>query len=143
MIVAVLAFVIFAPFPATASAGDAAPPDSLGRIPRPGTALLLGLVPGLGQVYNGAWIKALLVMAAEGYYVAQFLQASTDYDEFALSSPGAANPFLALRNGSAWRALLVYILGMLDAYVDAHLSTFPQDNSDPVATSSAPNGDQP
>ncbi|MEE9162589.1 MAG: hypothetical protein V3U35_06410 [Candidatus Neomarinimicrobiota bacterium] len=139
-----LALILVATHPLTGSAGGAAPPDSLGRPPQPGTALLLGLVPGLGQVYNGAWLKALVVIAAEAYYVDQFLQASGDYDAYARDFPeSGANPHLDLRNGSAWRALLVYILGMLDAYVDAHLSTFPQDISDPEPTMSAPNGEHP
>ncbi len=111
--------------------------DSTQRFPDPQTALLLGLIPGGGQIYNGAWLKAVLVIAAEAYYVDAFQRAAKSYTEFSILNPDSENPHLDARNGSAWAALLVYILGMLDAYVDAHLSTFPADTG---KSSPAPEG---
>jgi len=40
-------------------------PDTSRHVPDPRTALLLGLIPGGGQLYNGKWLKALIVMAVE------------------------------------------------------------------------------
>ena len=125
-------------------ATDEALPDSTGAIAQPRTALLLGLIPGGGQVYNRAWIKALIVVAAECYYVYQF-QVSRDrlHDLDDLSSP-LRGRYLEKRNKYAWWVALVYLWGMLDAYVDAHLAGFPPDTSDqfsPLPT--APNEDRP
>ncbi len=110
--------------------------DSTQRFPDPQTALLLGLIPGGGQIYNGAWLKAVLVIAAEGYYLTQFRQASKDY-----ANNDGSDELLDRRNGNAWRALIVYILGMLDAYVDAHLSTFPQESDGQRPATSQPSNE--
>ena len=118
--------------------------DSTQRFPDPQTALLLGLIPGGGQIYNGAWLKAVLVIAAEAYYLDAFQRAAQSYAEFSSLNPDSENPYLDARNGNAWRALIVYILGMLDAYVDAHLSTFPQeDNGQRPANRNPPNEARP
>lgn len=105
--------------------------DSTQGFADPQTALLLGLIPGGGQIYNGAWLKAVLVIAAEAYYLDAFQRAAQSYADFSSLNPDSENPHLDARNGNAWRALIVYILGMLDAYVDAHLSTFPQESNGP------------
>lgn len=106
-----------------------AQPDTSQRIPDPRTALLLGLIPGGGQLYNGKWLKALIVMAADGYYIYQFQQARQLFHEYNTSHPTSENPYLEPRNKFAWRFVFVYILGLMDGYVDAHLSTFPPDTS--------------
>lgn len=118
--------------------------DSTQRFPDPQMALLLGLIPGGGQIYNGAWLKAVLVITAESYYLTQFRQASKDFNNNDGSDPTEFDELLDRRNGNAWRALIVYILGMLDAYVDAHLSTFPQeDNGQRPANRNPPNEARP
>ncbi|MFB0516244.1 MAG: DUF5683 domain-containing protein [Candidatus Neomarinimicrobiota bacterium] len=103
--------------------------DTLQRVPNPRTALLLGLIPGGGQIYNRAWLKSILVIAAQGYYAYQFQQSRDHYNHYEPSLPHSQNYYLDMRNKYAWRSLLVYLLGMMDAYVDAHLSTFPPDTT--------------
>lgn len=125
-------------------ATDEALPDSTGALPQPRTALLLGIIPGGGQVYNRAWIKALIVVAAESYYVHQFQLNRDRFNNFDDTLPLSQGRYLEKRNKYAWWVALVYLWGMLDAYVDAHLAGFPPDTSDqfsPLPT--APNEDRP
>ncbi len=125
-------------------AEDEALSDSTGSIAQPRTALLLGLIPGGGQVYNRAWIKALIVVAAESYYVYQFRLNRDRFNDFDDTLPLSQGRYLEKRNKYAWWVALVYLWGMLDAYVDAHLEGFPPDTSyqsPPPPT--APNEDRP
>lgn len=103
--------------------------DTSQRGKDPSTAFLLGLIPGGGQIYNGAWLKALLVIAAEGYYIDQFQRNSYNYRHYDPAMPYSQDHYLEERNNNAWGALFVYLLGMMDGYVDAHLSTFPPDTT--------------
>lgn len=105
-----------------------AQPDTTQRAPGPRTAFLLGLIPGGGQLYNGKWLKAIIVIAADGYFFHQFQQALKSYNDYDASYPTDENPYLEERNKFAWQAMFVYILGLMDGYVDAHLSTFPPDS---------------
>ncbi len=104
-------------------ADSTAQPDTTQRAPNPRAALLLGLIPGGGQLYNGKWLKALIVITANGYFFYQFQQARQAYQE------SQEIEDLEERNKFAWQAMFVYTLGLMDAYVDAHLSTFPPDSS--------------
>ena len=81
-------------------------------IRNPGVAWKLGFIPGLGQLYNGKYLKAFSFLTAEYIAVHRF-------NEF------KDNDNLGLRNTYAWWIFGLYIWGILDAYVDAHLSTFP------------------
>lgn len=119
-------------------------PDSTLRVAQPRTALLLGLIPGGGQVYNRAWLKAIIVVAAESYYVYQFQQSRDRLRQLDDSSSSLRNRYLEQRNKYAWWVALVYLWGMLDAYVDAHLAGFPPDRVDPAPVMpTAPNEDRP
>ena len=107
--------------------------DAAEAFPNPGTAMLAGLIPGGGQIYNGKWLKAALFVAAEAYYVSRWQESRDfyvnydDYDEGEL--PLSQNKYLENRNKFAWWIAAYYIMGMLDAYVDAHLATFPPDSA--------------
>jgi len=106
--------------------------DTTGRTPDPQKALLLGLIPGGGQLYNGKWFKALLVVAAEGYLAYNFIRNRdfyNNYDEYDPPLPKNKNAYMQERNKYAWQVLFVYIFGLIDGYVDAHLSSFPDDAS--------------
>ena len=98
----------------------------------PRKALLLGLIPGGGQIYNGKWLKALLLVATEGYLVYRFIQNRefyNNYDEYDPPLLKSRNAYMQERNKYAWQILFAYILGLIDGYVDAHLSSFPEDTS--------------
>ena len=80
-------------------------------IRNPEVAWKLSIIPGVGQLYNGKYIKAFGFMTAEYIAVIRF-------NKFKNNSIG-------LRNTYAWWIIGFYIWGILDAYVDAQLTTFP------------------
>ena len=119
-------------------------PDSTGSLAQPRTALLLGIIPGGGQVYNRAWIKALIVVAAESYYVYQFQLNRDRFNHYDDTLPLPQGRYLEKRNKYAWWVALVYLWSMLDAYVDAHLAGFPPDTDEPLSPlPTAPHEDRP
>ena len=78
----------------------------------PEAAWKLGFIPGLGQLYNGKYLKAVGFLAAEYIAVRRFNEFKNDTS-------------IGLRNTYAWWIIGIYIWNILDAYVDAQLSTFP------------------
>ena len=81
-------------------------------IRNPKIAWKLGLIPGLGQLYNRKYLKAFGFVAGEYAAVSHF-------------NIRNQNDSIRLRNTYAWWIIGLYIWGILDAYVDAQLSTFP------------------
>lgn len=98
------------------------------KIKDPKLAWKLGFVPGLGQIYNGKYIKATGLIGAQAYAVSKF----SDY---------AKNDNITKRNTYGWWIFGLYVLGILDAYVDAQLSTFPQKLSDQDTIIIQPDGE--
>ena len=82
------------------------------KIKKPKIALRLGFIPGLGQLYNEKYFKAIGFIAGEYLAISRF----NKFKE--LNNIG-------LRNTYAWWIFGLYIWGIMDAYVDAQLSTFP------------------
>ena len=81
-------------------------------IRNPKIAWKLGFIPGLGQLYNGKYLKAFGFVAGEYIALSRF-------NEF------KNNESIGLRNTYAWWIIGLYIWSILDAYVDAQFSTFP------------------
>ena len=87
-----------------------------------GAVLRSALIPGWGQWYNGQKLKALLVLGVElglagnsVYFNQLAVQSTTDWErEFYQNN----------RSQYLWWFLGVYLLNLLDAYVDAHLWDF-------------------
>jgi len=82
------------------------------KVRDPGLAWKLGIIPGLGQLYNGKYIKAIGFMGAEYFAVNQFIELKNENR-------------IGLRNTYGWWVFGLFVWNMLDAYVDAQLSTFP------------------
>ena len=82
------------------------------KVRNPRLAWKLSAIPGLGQLYNGKYLKAIGFVAAEYTAVNRF----NKYKE---------SNHIGLRNTYAWWIFGIYIWNILDAYVDAQLSTFP------------------
>ena len=82
------------------------------KVRNPGLAWKLGVIPGMGQLYNGKYIKAIGFMGAEYFAVRRFI---------ALENENR----IGLRNTYGWWVFGLFVWNMLDAYVDAQLSTFP------------------
>ena len=82
------------------------------KVRDPGLARKLGFIPGVGQLYNGKYLKSIGFISAEYYAINRFLE---------LNDQGR----IGLRNTYAWWVFGLYVWNMMDSYVDAHLSTFP------------------
>lgn len=82
------------------------------KIKDPAIAWKLSIIPGVGQIYNDKWLKAIGLIGVEYY-------ALNKYIEFNRTDK------IRKRNTFSWWIIGVWVYGMLDAYVDAQLSTFP------------------
>ena len=87
------------------------------RVKNPQLAWKLSVIPGLGQLYNHSYIKAGLIWSFEGYAISQ-------WEKFNSTKQ------IGKRNTYVWWITGLYVWGMLDAYVDAQMSTFPIENND-------------
>ena len=88
-------------------------------------AFIYSLLPGMGQAYNGKWIKSALVIGLEASaYVSwqENLKKYRDYDSN--DYPLNRHRYLEKRNKFAWWMGIIYIYAMIDAIVDAHLHSF-------------------
>ena len=86
------------------------------KIKNPNVAWKLSLIPGMGQLYNEEYIKSVAFILTGTY---AYLKQS----EFASSGQ------IGKRNTYSWWVFALYVWGILDAYVDAQLSTFPLDKN--------------
>ena len=91
------------------------------RLPK--KAVFYSIIPGGGQIYNGKYLKAVLVLGAEIYSAYNFQVSRDNYNSTGLES------YRKDRNKYAWWMGFAYIYGLLDALVDSHLSAF--DERDP------------
>ena len=85
--------------------------DSL-EVKDPSLAWKLALIPSAGQIYNRDYHKMTGFWLLELYSIYKF-----DYYN--------KEDKLGNRNTYAWWIMGLYIISIVDAYVDAHLSTFP------------------
>ena len=83
------------------------------KVRNPHLAWKLSVIRGMGQLYNGKYVKAIGFLGAEYFAVTNFIE---------LRDSGSQ---LGLRNTYAWWVFGLFVWNILDAYVDAHLSTFP------------------
>ena len=104
-------------------------PDTSNSIKSPKKAASSALAfPGGGQLYNGKIIKAGLILAGEviaivNWYNNSQLYSSYDADNDA-EYPLPKHRYLEKRNKSVWWFGFIYIYGLIDAIVDAHLHSF-------------------
>ena len=82
------------------------------KVRNPELAWKLSVIPGMGQLYNGKYIKAIGFMSAEYFAVSRLIELKTENR-------------IGLRNTYGWWVFGLFVWNMLDAYVDAQLSTFP------------------
>ena len=69
----------------------------------------LSLIPGAGQLYNQKYLKGMLIFSSEAALIRNI-------------SLYSAN--ITMRNSLMWWAIGIYVFNIVDAYVDAELSTF-------------------
>lgn len=98
------------------------------ELPSPKTALIKSaIVPGWGQFYNGKVIKGAAFFSTQVFIGYQFFR----YHDRLHKTTGEERKQQVeyTRNTWAWRYLAVYLLCITDAYVDAHLAGFPEDDN--------------
>tara|TARA_B100000214_G_C23867704_1_gene581072 strand:+ start:290 stop:637 length:348 start_codon:yes stop_codon:yes gene_type:complete len=88
--------------------------DSL-KLKDPSMAWKISLLPGMGQFYNNQYLKGALLLSLESKLVYDF---SYNYLKYSVDK----------RNDIVWLIVGLYVYGLLDAYVEAHLSTFPKED---------------
>jgi len=83
------------------------------------------ILPGWGQITNGKYLKAGIVVAGEGFFVYKAWSAYQDeLDASAAGDSEARDDAMNLKVTYIWWGAIVYLLQIADAYVDANLSTF-------------------
>ena len=132
------------PRPSTRTAPDrSAPADSVRRIPwhdQPRFVMARSLViPGWGQVYNHAWLKAAAIAGVEGWMGASIVQDQRKLDDLLRELDRARrdqdqeresalvneyNDQLSQRLARQWTLGAVVAYALVDAYVDAHFRGF-------------------
>ena len=106
----------------------------------PTTAVLLSAVlPGAGQFYNESYWKIPIIGGFVGYFGYEYFRNNNlykDYRDQYSASQTELNPngdftlktlrefYRDQRNDFVWYFLIVYVVSMVDAYVDAHLFDF-------------------
>ena len=103
-------------------------PDTSDSIKSPKNAALSSIIPGGGQLYNGKKFKAGLILVGEvlaivNWYNNSQLYSSYDADNDA-EYPLPKYRYLEKRNKYVWWIGFIYIYGLIDAIVDAHLHPF-------------------
>ena len=91
----------------------------------PKTAFLFSLVPGMGQAYNGKWVKSAMVIGLEGSSFIYWQDNISKYNDYEQNNyPLSRHRYLEKRNKYAWWIGIIYVYAMIDAVVDAHLHSF-------------------
>lgn len=91
------------------------------KIKTPKKAALWSILPGGGQIYNGKYLKAGIIITLESLAIWQSIENGQNY-----KVDNSNDLYLTNRNKYAWWAFLVHVYGMLDAIVDRHLKPFDQ-----------------
>jgi len=101
--------------------------DSLEYSPR-GALLRSAVIPGWGQMYTRHYLKGVGFFAVHAYFGYRFYEG---HQQLAgVNDLQRREQLEYRRNTWAWRFLVAYLLCLTDAYVDAHLSGFPDDTGD-------------
>ena len=91
------------------------------KIKTPKKAALWSILPGGGQIYNGKYIKAGILITLESLAIWQSIENGKNYN-----INNSNDIYLTKRNKYAWWAFFIHIYGILDAVVDSHLEPFNQ-----------------
>ena len=100
-----------------------APKDSTHKDPK--TAFWFSLIPGMGQLYNGKFIKSAMVLGFEIAAYTSWVENKNIYNNYDQGNySGRKYRYLEKRNKYAWWIGFIYVYGMIDAIVDTHLDKF-------------------
>lgn len=111
---------------------------ALRHYPNPAKAAFMsGIIPGAGQFYDKSYIKGALFLGLEAYLGYSAYRKNSDArallsgksaltpgsDEY-LAAQSAYGDDVKRRNIYLWTLAGVHFLGIVDAYIDAHLAPF-------------------
>ena len=103
-------------------------PDTSDSIKSPKNAALSSIIPGGGQLYNGKKFKAGMILAGEVLAIVNWYNNSQLYSSYNSDNdvdyPLPKYRYLEKRNKYVWWIGFIYIYGLIDAIVDAHLHPF-------------------
>ena len=103
-------------------------PDTSDLIKSPKNAALSSIIPGGGQLYNGKKFKAGLILTGEVLAIVNWYNNSQLYSIYDADNdaeyPLPKYRYLEKRNKYVWWIGFIYIYGLIDAIVDAHLHPF-------------------
>tara|TARA_Y100000031_G_scaffold141073_1_gene169283 strand:- start:664 stop:1137 length:474 start_codon:yes stop_codon:yes gene_type:complete len=100
------------------------------------------LCPGAGQLYNKKYLKAGILFGAEIYAGIKFNEYRVNYRYYNDDLAFSRYQYLEKRNKSAWWIGFIYIYGLIDAIVDAHLHSFDKIMSEDLERSPVENTKQ-
>ena len=109
------------------------------KIKTPKKAALWSILPGGGQIYNGKYLKAGIIITLESLAIWQSIENGQNY-----KIDKSNDTYLTDRNKYAWWAFFIHIFGMLDANVDRHLEPIMKSESSEEITMDkeiVPNGE--
>ena len=101
--------------------------------------LFSAVVPGLGQVYNQSYWKVPLILGLTGYLGYQFYDNYKKYKDYSNQYAASQTPekpygdlnlqelrefYRNQRDDFVWYFTIVYVVNLVDAYIDAHLFDF-------------------
>lgn len=98
--------------------------------------LYSAFIPGGGQFYNHAYVKAGIVIGVQGYLAGNTLYHNAKVQDFKKKLDSAEDAYLqqhyqdqideyrARRTSDIWWMSITAVLSVLDAYVDAHMMDF-------------------
>lgn len=99
-------------------------------------AIYSALIPGGGQIYNQAYVKAGIVIGVQAYLVGSAIAHDKKVEDYRKLAAQTSDVFLnqhykskqqeykEMRTSDFWWMGITVALSVLDAYVDAHLSDF-------------------
>lgn len=98
--------------------------DSLNTHTPKKAALYAMLFPGAGQLYNNRPLKTGLMLGMVGLAAWRWSVNGENYQNYTEDMALPKRRYLEKRNKYAWWMGFIYIYGLLDAVVDAHLINF-------------------
>ena len=95
-----------------------------------GAMIRSAILPGWGQVYNNKFLKALVYMGGEVYFVIKYIELDDELKNLRIDFEKTGQVLINQkdledkeheRNGWGWFFTAGYLLAIGDAFVDAHL----------------------
>ncbi len=103
--------------------------------------LYSAFIPGGGQVYNQAYVKASVVIGLQSYLIGTAIYHDAKVQDYKSKASSSSDAYLSQhyrqrvdeyrekRNSDIWWIGITAALSVLDAYVDAHLADFESQKS--------------